>query len=284
MLSVQELKQRLLSALGSSFEIAESRTMVYWLLASIAGISSEEAVINPGLILDDVMVARLTVAADELKNGKPIQYVTGNAYFYGLEMKVNRHVLIPRPETEELVQWIVDDFSHRPKMKVLDIGTGSGCIILALGESLYDPVLTALDISPEALAVASGNAFQLNMKIDFRQADISNREEWVNFEKFDVIVSNPPYVREMERLSMKRNILDFEPPGALFVPDNDALVYYHAIADFSRNRLINQGLVYVEINENLGRETAALFREYGFTNVELRKDIRKKDRMVRAGF
>ena len=122
------------------------------------------------------------------------------------------------------------------------------------------------------------------MKIDFRRVDIRNRDEWVEFGKFDLIVSNPPYVREMERPAMKRNVLDYEPPGALFVPDDDPMVFYHAIAGFSRDKLSDEGAVFVEINENFGRETEKLFRDYGFTNVELRKDIRKKDRMIRTGF
>ena len=284
MCGVQKLKQALLSALGSSFESSEARNMVHWLLTSYAGIKPEDVVINPDLMLDDAVVSRLFAAVEELKNNMPIQYVTGNAHFYGFELNVNRHVLIPRPETEELVQWVLENFSRRPGMRVLDIGTGSGCIILALGRFLADPVLKALDNSPEALTVASGNASQLKMKIDFRRVDIRNRDEWVEFGKFDLIVSNPPYVREMERPAMKRNVLDYEPPGALFVPDDDPMVFYHAIAGFSRDKLSDEGAVFVEINENFGRETEKLFRDYGFTNVELRKDIRKKDRMIRTGF
>jgi len=132
--------------------------------------------------------------------------------------------------------------------------------------------------------VASVNASRYKMKIDFRHVDIRDRDEWVGFGRLDIIVSNPPYVREMERTAMKRNVLDYEPAGALFVPDDDPLVFYHAIAGFSRDKLSDEGAVFVEINENFGREILDLFRRYGFTKVELRKDIRNKDRMVMACF
>ncbi|MFO7614175.1 MAG: peptide chain release factor N(5)-glutamine methyltransferase [Bacteroidales bacterium] len=284
MWDVQKLKQALLSALGSSFESSEARNMVRWLLTSFAGLKPEDVVMNPDLMVDDAVVSRLFAAVGELKKDTPIQYVTGKAYFYGLELNVNRDVLIPRPETEEMVQWVLENFSRRPGMRVLDIGTGSGCIILALGSFLTDPVLQALDNSPEALAVASGNASQLKLKIDFHRVDIRNRGEWDDFGKFDLIVSNPPYVREIEKPAMKRNVLDYEPAGALFVPDDDPLIYYHAIAGFSRYNLSEEGALFVEINENFGRETVNLFRDHGFTKVELRKDIRNKDRMIMACF
>jgi release factor glutamine methyltransferase len=195
---------------------------------------------------------------------------------------VNEQVLIPRPETEELVDWVVRDHLKRPGFRVLDIGTGSGCIAVALGKSLEEPYIMAVDKSPGAIALAVRNAFLHGAEVNFMLMDALDPKSHKGLGKFDVIVSNPPYVRLSEKNAMKSNVLDYEPHQALFVPDEDPLIFYRAIARIAGQDLDPGGSVYVEINEGLGKDTVQLFRSAGFGEVELRKDIHGKDRMVRA--
>ncbi|HQT23511.1 MAG: protein-(glutamine-N5) methyltransferase, release factor-specific [Sphingobacteriales bacterium 17-39-43] len=222
---------------------------------------------------------------EELKTGKPLQYVIGETEFYGMTFKVNPSVLIPRPETEELVEWILSDIRKSKisieGLKIIDIGTGSGCIPISLKKNLPEAQLFALDISPEALGVSKQNAALNTTRIQFIQDDIRNSvsRELIG-EKFGIIVSNPPYVTEAEKQQMLPNVLEHEPHLALFVPNDDPLIFYRAIADFAIKHTDTNGSLYLEINENLGEETVQLLKQMGFKNIELRQDLSGKDRMI----
>lgn len=228
-----------------------------------------------------VDLQKLLSILNDLKIGKPIQHILGVAHFYGSVFEVNENVLIPRPETEELVDWIIHD--HTPirtqNLKVLDIGTGSGCIPISLKNYLPDYDVVGLDISLEALIVAERNAELVGVDVVFIEANILTYQTDV---KFDVIVSNPPYIRELEKQQMHDNVLAHEPHLALFVKDDDALIFYQAIADFALTNLNLTGHLYFEINEYLGEEMIEMLGNKGFKNIALRKDMQGKDRMIMA--
>ena len=219
---------------------------------------------------------------NDLQLGKPVQYILGEAHFYGLVFKVNEHVLIPRPETEELVDWMIADNNLQfavSDIKILDIGTGSGCIPVTLKKHLPQAQVSTLDVSAEAITVARQNAMQNGVEVDFIEADILSFKSEL---KFDVIVSNPPYIRLLEKEEMHENVLANEPHLALFVSDEDPLIFYKAIASFAQTNLNRGGKLYFEINEYLGEETVDMLDAKGFKNIELRKDMQGKDRVVRC--
>ncbi|MEO9893077.1 peptide chain release factor N(5)-glutamine methyltransferase [Aurantibacter sp.] len=223
----------------------------------------------------------------KLKSNQPIQYIIGNTIFMDLDFIVNENVLIPRPETEELVRWIIkiikeksETNSKNDKLKILDIGTGSGCIAIALAKNLSNANLYALDVSLEALSVAKKNALQNEVEITFINADILQN---VNLEEhFDIIVSNPPYVRELEKTEMTNNVLEFEPSLALFVTDENPLIFYNSITEFASKKLKVGGVLFFEINQYLAKETQQLLEANNFQDIELRKDIFGNDRMLMA--
>ena len=218
---------------------------------------------------------------DHLKNGEPIQYILGYAWFRGIKLKVTPSVLIPRQETEELVEWIINDLDCN-EPSVLDIGTGSGCIALALKNELPKSNVIAWDISNEALQVALQNANEYGLDIHFEQKDILNFSINDHPVQYDVIVSNPPYVMHKEKFKMHPNVLNNEPQLALFVDDNDPLLFYRAIVNTAKLLLNSNGLLYFEINESLGQETVQLIEKSGLSNIELKKDINGKDRMIKC--
>ncbi len=215
-----------------------------------------------------------------LKNSEPIQYILGETEFFGLNFKVNPNVLIPRPETEELISWILE--SGEVYQNILDIGTGSGCIAISLKTKMMASSVYACDISPEALNTAHENAVRNKLDIEFFPIDILNHQEVQMPVKPDLIVSNPPYVRESEKQFMADNVTRFEPGIALFVDDEQPLVYYEAIANFAKGAGAPGGWLYLEINESLGTEMMVLLSSKGFEFVEIRKDLQGKDRMIRA--
>ncbi len=219
-------------------------------------------------------------AITRLKNYEPIQYILGNTEFYGLLFQVNPYVLIPRPETEELVGWIIDDSKDKQDISILDIGTGSGCIAVTLAKHLPTAKIYALDISEDALKLAKVNATNNEVEVEFIEADILDVD--LGDMQFDVIVSNPPYVRELEKEAMSANVLNHEPHLALFVKDDDALLFYRKITEISESILKPNGQLYFEINENLGERTKELLANNSFNNIELKMDIFEKDRMIKA--
>jgi release factor glutamine methyltransferase len=217
---------------------------------------------------------------ERLKSWEPIQYIIGYSWFYGLPFNVDRRVLIPRQETEELVQWIIRDEGSR-SLRLLDLGTGSGCIAVSLAVNMPQAHVSACDISEDALIMARINALANRVEVDNFEFDILDTAGTLSG-KFQVMVGNPPYVREQERVLMKRNVLDYEPGIALFVPDQDALVYYRSMALLGRKYLTDGGALYLEFNENLPHEMIRLLESTGFYGIEVRSDLNGKPRMVKA--
>ncbi|HTG55523.1 MAG TPA: peptide chain release factor N(5)-glutamine methyltransferase [Niabella sp.] len=216
-----------------------------------------------------------------LQQSEPIQYILNEAWFYDIPFYVNQSVLIPRPETEELVDWIIKDHKEKQDLAILDIGTGSGCIPVILKRKIPQSEVSSCDISKEALLVAQKNARKHKTEINFIQSDFLNRENWPNFSKSDIIVSNPPYIPQQEKRLMHDNVLAHEPHLALFVEDSNPLVFYAAIAEAGKTLLKDNGTIYVEIFEGLGTETQLLFESQGFNPI-LKKDMQGKDRFIKA--
>ncbi len=218
-----------------------------------------------------------------IKSGDPIQYVTGKSYFYDRIFNVNKHVLIPRPETEELILLILNAHKNDQNLEVLDIGTGTGCIPIILKDFLKNSRIYSVDISVEAIDVAKSNATKYDLDIEFLNMDFLNEVNWVNIPTLDLIVSNPPYIREEETEIMSDSVLKYEPLNALIPNDKDPLIFYKKIARLGRLRLKSNGRIYVEINEFLSRETSEVFKNSGY-KVEIHKDLQGKDRMIVASF
>jgi len=215
----------------------------------------------------------------ELSAWRPVQYVLGEAWFDGLRFKIDERALIPRPETEELVEWVAETVGNSRK-RILDIGTGSGCISIALKRRCSACLVTAVDKSADALALARENAEALQTEVEFREVDILDRSVWPGLPTFDVIVSNPPYVTVDESAAMRPNVVDYEPTSAVFVEGSDPLLFYRAIVDFSSDHLGPGGFLFFETNASHGREVGGLLNEAGFADIRLRKDLQGLDRMV----
>ena len=274
-MTFREVEQIYLEALTTLYNKQEAGSLAWLSICHVCKFNRSEYLNLKNTEIPTDQYESLLNILKALKTGKPLQYVIGETEFYGLTFKVNPSVLIPRPETEELVEWILSDIRKSKispdGIKIIDIGTGSGCIPISLKINLPNAKLYAVDVSTEALDVSRQNSTLNNVAIHFIQDDILNpiSEELKN-EKFGVIVSNPPYVLDAEKPKMLPNVLDHEPHLALFVPDDDPLIFYKAIADFAiKNSDINVAL-YLEINENLGAETVTLLKHMGFKNIELR--------------
>lgn len=269
-------------ALQDLYEAEEAKQLFLMTFSSLTG----KATIHYGLLQqENVSAADEASFANtlaELRRGRPIQHILGKADFYGYTFAVNEHTLIPRPETEELVQLIVNENKGK-QGSILDIGTGSGCIALTLKKQLPQYAVTALDVSPDAIAVARRNSKALDADAEFILADIL---EWDSFfqsdQTYDIIVSNPPYITPKEQEQMHRNVLNFEPHSALFVEEHAPLIFYAAIADLAKVHLSDGGSLYFEINQYLGPEMVDLLQKKGFTDVNLLQDINGVDRMVSA--
>lgn len=259
-------------------------------LQSFARIISEHIIKKPYAyilansddVLDDYQQEEFANIINKLKQENPIQYILGEMEFYNINLFVEQGVLIPRNETEELVDWIIKDNQNKQDLNILDIGTGSGCIILSLSKALNPNSAKAVDVSNNALKIASKNANLNKLNIEFSKTNILNTKPSFFDKKFDIIVSNPPYVKESEKLLMKNNVLNYEPELALFVDDNNPLIFYDRIAKLASKILRPSGYLYFEINEALGKETVELIKKYGFADVVLRNDINDKPRMIRA--
>lgn len=278
---LKEIKDIFHKELGEIYPKEEIDSFFYSCIEHYLKLERFILAIQPGITLTKEEEQPLFEALSELKLEKPLQYILGTAHFMDLELQVNENVLIPRPETEELVKWILDDcqVERSRDLKLLDIGTGSGCIAIALAKHLPNVKVFALDVSEGALNMARKNAVSNGVDITFLHEDILSTELELDF---DVIVSNPPYVRELEKNEIQKNVKDFEPETALFVPNDDPLVFYKAIIDFAENHLSEKGKLYFEINQYLGEETKALFHARNFSEIELRKDMFGNDRMLKA--
>ena len=257
--------------------IDQEREIISWAYISIdflLGYNRSDCIIHADKDITIDISDKLKLIIAELETYKPIQHIIGEADFYGLKLKVNEHTLIPRPETEELVQWILEhEFTS-----ALDIGTGSGCIPIALKKN-KDAEITAIDMSESALWMAKENAKMNEVEINFLLQDILKT---TTLPKVDVIISNPPYLLDKEKELMLANVLDNEPHLALFVPNNNPLLFYKKIADLAFKSLSKNGLLFFEINERLGKETVGALNSIGFVDIELKKDINDKNRMIKA--
>lgn len=260
-------------------DAAETDSMLYLLLESIANITRPEVMAQKTVSVTTVDMQKLQTAIERINSHEPVQYILGEAHFYGRNFLVNRSVLIPRPETELLVEEIIKNASKTPG-KILDIGTGSGCIAITLARELPQKTVIAYDISEEALATASANAAQLGASVNFQHVDILLDE--IPHADLDIIVSNPPYIAVSEKQTMNSNVVDYEPHLALFVPDNDPLLFYKVIAKKGMTALKPGGRIVVEINERFGKEVCEMFGSAGFTHIMVLKDLQHKHRIVSA--
>ncbi|MFP9100219.1 peptide chain release factor N(5)-glutamine methyltransferase [Flavobacterium sp. RHBU_24] len=275
---IKEYKKQFTETLTPIYGADEAESIFNISLEEITGLRRVDLIMNPDSVLTDVQKDRWESVLAQLQEQKPIQYIFGKAHFYGLEFKVTENTLIPRPETEQLVEWIIHENKNRQDITILDIGTGSGCIAISLADNLKQAFVSALDVSAEALAVAEENAMANNITVDFIQEDILTTASLP--QRYDIIVSNPPYVRNLEKHEIKPNVLDFEPHLALFVNDNDPLIFYHKIAQLAKVYLKKNGTLYFEINQYLGSQTGQMLESEGFKNVILRKDMYGNDRMI----
>ncbi|GAB7088744.1 peptide chain release factor N(5)-glutamine methyltransferase [Marinifilum fragile] len=266
--------------LESIYSSRESESIAYILLEELLNYSRTQIQLNKTEAIQDEQFEKIKEYIADLKENKPIQYVLGEADFYELKFKVNQHTLIPRPETEELVHAIINE-NKDANLHVLDIGTGSGCIPICLAKHLLNADVTSVDISSGAIKTAKENAKLNSVQVRFEERDILNWEAY-EWEQLDIIVSNPPYVTNTEKEKMEKNVLDFEPHTALFVSDHDPLIFYQRIAELAQEYLKEGGKLYFEINESLGKEMSELMEQKGFSNVQVRKDINGKDRMMSA--
>lgn len=261
---------------------SEKEIVIFWLLERFADISKSDFLTNPHILVNQSSIILFCNAVDQLKEGKPIQYVVGEVEFYGLKLLVDGSVLIPRPETEELVDLIVKENVNNPGLRILDIGTGSGCIALSLASELQEPQITAIDVSKKALVTATKNAEKNKISgVELVEMNILDEDFLVNCE-YDIIVSNPPYIAAYERSTMAKNVLEYEPELALFVTDQNSLVFYNRIVELAKDHLRSNGKVYVEINERFGEETKKLFLDDIFNSVELLNDMFGKNRFIKA--
>ncbi|WP_445955983.1 peptide chain release factor N(5)-glutamine methyltransferase [Yeosuana sp.] len=286
-MKLKKVKDLFQKELKDMYDKEEIDSFFYMLLESYLGLKRIQLALNPELSYPEKELYPIYDGLKKLKQNIPIQYIIGETEFYGLRFKVNKDVLIPRPETEELVQWIINQQpnSKSNQFNILDIGTGSGCIAISLAKNLPNAKVYALDISKKALKVAKINAKFNLAEVTFIEANILDPQTW-NIElkkmKFDIIVSNPPYVREQEKEQMKDNVLKNEPHLALFVENNDPLQFYKAISQFAVNNLSQNGSLYFEINEYLGKQMKQLLNAFNFRMIELKQDIFGKDRMIKG--
>ena len=278
-------KSKFLQELSPIYDEMEAASFFYLILEHLHQLRRIDLALKPEIEISESDIDQWERLLSELKMEKPIQYLLGETEFYGLKFKVNENVLIPRPETEELVELILVE-SQKAKvesLKILDIGTGSGCIAISLAKNLPNTLVFAIDVSEKALETAKENTTLNGVEVTFIQQnilEITNLTSDLGLSTFDLIVSNPPYVRMLEKEEIKPNVLENEPHLALFVEDNDALLFYRKIAQLAKDNLSENGKLYFEINQYLGKETVELLDNVGFKNIELIKDIYENNRIV----
>ena len=277
---VKDYRSIFIETLLPVYDAVEAESFFYLILEHKLKMRRIDLALQPDADLAEEQMAEWNAILKELLNEVPIQYLLGTTSFYGLDFEVNANVLIPRPETEELVDWILSDYKKEAieDCKILDIGTGSGCIAIALAKNISQAEVAAIDVSKKALELAQTNAQTNGVAVAFLCQNILETEDLQG--QFDVIVSNPPYVRTLEKAEIKKNVLEHEPHLALFVDDNDALLFYRKIAALAQKNLKENGKLYFEINQYLGLEMIDLLTAMGFVEIELRKDIYGNDRMI----
>jgi release factor glutamine methyltransferase len=274
----KKLFQQLLGDLTFEMSTMEKETILLWVMEHELGLTQAEVMAGKEVIVHKPSLQHII---ERLNRYEPVQYILGEAEFYGRKFQVGPPVLIPRPETECLIDLILDHFRKKEKnIKILDIGTGSGCIAITLALELSGASVSATDVSQEALKIAASNTVRLNAHVQFFCHDIL--QDRPPLTPLDVVVSNPPYILNKEKPSMPRNVVDYEPSNALFVPDASPLLFHSAIAEKAKQALNSGGLLLTEINEALGKETAALYQSLGYEEVEIVKDLRGRDRVVKG--
>ena len=279
-MTIRNYRDTFILTLSETVDAIEAESIFHLILEDLRDLRRVDLALDPTISFSDEEILKWNEILEKLKQHIPVQYILGSTSFFGLKFIVNENVLIPRPETEELVQWILDDNEFITEKNILDIGTGSGCIAISLAYNLKDSRVSAIDVSAKALKIASQNAVHNGVSVNFIEKDILLAEHLP--EVYDIIVSNPPYVRELEKHEIKQNVLDNEPHLALFVADDDALLFYRKIAILAKKNLIPNGKLYFEINQYLGQETSEMLCDLGFIDVALRKDIYGNDRMICA--
>ena len=278
---MKQLTERIYSALAQTSEESERSAIVRAICCDILGISTTAYYLKESVVLTAEQESLLNSIITRLEQGEPLQYIEGKAPFYGMGFIVNPNVLIPRPETAELVDWIINDYTTQ-QPHILDLGTGSGCIAISLSKQMPQANVEACDISEGALEVAKANNRENGTSVTFFHHDILDLTTPLPH-SYDILVSNPPYIMQSEATDMELHVTEWEPHTALFVPDNDALRFYRAIAEIGQTEALKVGgHIYVEINQALGKETAELFESYGYKEVTLRKDIFGNDRMIKC--
>lgn len=296
-MKLYEAEQFMKEELKTIYDEQEASNITNLALEEILKQPKTERVSNKEKKLSQLQSHQLRQYLQRLKDHEPIQYIINKCWFYGMELYVDKNVLIPRPETEELVDWIVKDvkasgrdvFVREPmqadkttELKILDVGTGSGCMALALKKTMPKAEVWGCDISEEALNVARRNGSDLDIRVDFQGMNFLDKSQQKILPTVDIVVSNPPYVPMHDKNQMNANVVNHEPHTALFVPDDDALIFYKVLAEFGKKRLYENGSIYMEVHENLATDVVHLFKENGYTRVELKKDMQGKDRMVKA--
>ncbi|MCF8379557.1 MAG: peptide chain release factor N(5)-glutamine methyltransferase [Bacteroidales bacterium] len=277
---IGDIRKHYFEKLVRIFSEKEAEALIFLVLMEYTGLTKVEILIRPEATVSESELLKIHFAVKELLKEKPIQYVLGKTEFYGIPLIVNSRVLIPRPETEELVEIVIKNTPNLIDIRILDIGTGSGCIAIALKKNLPDTKITAVDVSDFALGLATQNAEINETKIEFQHLDILEPKTWVLKGTFNVIVSNPPYVRESEKKGMNKNVLEYEPGLALFVPDEDPLIYYRRIMDFAKLYLIKGGNLYFEINQYLSSELLLIIDKDVFEDIEIHKDFKDNYRIL----
>lgn len=287
---IKNYRTQFIQNLSPIYDAGEAESFFYLILEEKHQLKRIDMALHPDLTFSDDEIQVWNSILEQLQQEIPVQYLLGKTSFYGLEFEVNANVLIPRPETEELVEWIIQSWKlsldstqdDNVKIKILDIGTGSGCIAISLAKNIPNAQVFAIDVSDKALATAQKNAEINEVNVTFLKKNILAVEGLE--QQFDIIVSNPPYVRELEKKEIKKNVLDNEPHLALFVEDNDALIFYRKIAELAQKNGSPNGQLFFEINQYLGKEMIELLEKMNFKKIELRKDIYGNDRMMKAEF
>jgi release factor glutamine methyltransferase len=289
-MKIKDYRTQFIQNLSRIYDSVEAESFFYLILEDKQKFKRIDLALNPDLTISTDEIQLWNSILEQLQLQIPIQYLLGKTSFYGLDFEVNANVLIPRPETEELVDWIVQSTRYEiqdtksdeliRRIKILDIGTGSGCISVSLAKNIPNAQVFAIDVSEKALVTAKKNAEINAVEVTFIERNILEMEDLE--QQFDIIVSNPPYVRELEKKEIKKNVLDNEPHLALFVKDNDALVFYKKIAELAQINLSHNGELFFEINQYLGDEMMELLEKMEFKNIELRKDIYGNNRMIRG--
>ena len=280
-MKLSQLKINFTTVLQGVYDKEEVHCFFYILCDFFLQYSRFEVSMSQDTVVSETNIARFEKVLLRLKTQEPIQYILGTTEFYGLTFKVNKHTLIPRPETEELVDWVLSNHHDQGSMlDILDIGTGSGCIAISLAKNIPTARVSGIDISEKTLEVAQENAIKNQVLVSFCKKDILETTALKN--KYDVMVSNPPYVRQLEKKVMNANVLDYEPGVALFVPNEDPLLFYRKIAQLAIVSLQTRGWLYFEINEYLSKEMDVLLKDIGFANIEIKKDFREVPRMIKC--